>query len=321
MSNSEPSPRKPRKTGPIPRKGDPIPRKPDPNPEVKPAAAAPSKAPGRNPLADKAAQSRKSGPTIHRGTVKHTKPTRKPFPGKKPPLLVQPTTLWDYPSQHYGNEIQGDPNYRGATPSYVIWNLLQRYTKPGDTVVDPCCGSGTTLDVCKDLGRKGLGFDVDPQRNDITYADSRSMPLADESADFVFIDPPYSTHLEYSDDPACIGKLSAVDGSYYEAMAEVFADIHRILKPDSYMGLYVSDSFETGKGFFPIGMELFAMLCGPFAPVDIISVTRHNKTLEMGNYRKSAEEGNFFLRGFNYLFILYKPGEFPNAAVAKIEPQ
>jgi hypothetical protein len=26
----------------------------------------------------------------------------------------------------------------------------------------------------------------------------------------------------------------------------------------------------------------------------------------MGNYRKAAEEENFFLRGFNYLFIMYK---------------
>jgi len=26
----------------------------------------------------------------------------------------------------------------------------------------------------------------------------------------------------------------------------------------------------------------------------------------MGNYRKAAEEGNFFLRGFNYLFIMRK---------------
>ncbi|HEX2972282.1 MAG TPA: hypothetical protein VHP11_08105, partial [Tepidisphaeraceae bacterium] len=40
--------------------------------------------------------------------------------------------------------------------------------------------------------------------------------------------------------------------------------------------------------------------------VDIIAVTRHNKTLEMGNYRAAAEEGNFFLRGFNYLFIMRK---------------
>jgi hypothetical protein len=35
-----------------------------------------------------------------------------------------------------------------------------------------------------------------------------------------------------------------------------------------------------------------------FEPVDVVAVVRHNKTLEMGNYRKAAEEGNFFLRGF-----------------------
>jgi hypothetical protein len=45
-----------------------------------------------------------------------------------------------------------------------------------------------------------------------------------------------------------------------------------------------------------------------FEPVDVISVIRHNKTLEMGNYRKAADEGNFFLRGFNYLFIMRNSG-------------
>jgi len=34
----------------------------------------------------------------------------------------------------------------------------------------------------------------------------------------------------------------------------------------------------------------------------------------MGNYRKAADEGNFFLRGFNYLFILRKPGPPPAAS-------
>ena len=83
-------------------------------------------------------------------------------PFKKPPLRIQPTTLWDYPSQHYGEGVQGDPNYRGATPSYIIWNLLQRYTQPKDLVIDPCAGSGTTLDVARDLGRRALGYDLAP---------------------------------------------------------------------------------------------------------------------------------------------------------------
>jgi hypothetical protein len=79
-----------------------------------------------------------------------------------------------------------------------------------------------------------------------------------------------------------------------------------VLKPGRYMGLYVSDSYEKKKGFFPIGFELFSIMREYFTPIDIVSVVRHNKTLEMGNYRKAADEGNFFLRGFNYLFIMQK---------------
>jgi hypothetical protein len=39
----------------------------------------------------------------------------------------------------------------------------------------------------------------------------------------------------------------------------------------------------------------------------VVAVVRHNRTLDFGNYRKAAEEQNFFLRGFNYLFIARKP--------------
>lgn len=225
---------------------------------------------------------------------------------RKPPLRIQVTTLWDYPSQHYGEGVQGDPNYKGATPSYIIWNLLQRYTKEKDLVVDPMCGSGTTLDVARDLNRRALGYDVHPTRKDIFRVDARKLPpeLTDK-VDFVFIDPPYSTHLDYGPDPRDIGKLDAA-GGYYPAMEQVIREIHRVLKPGRHMGLYVSDSYVHGKTFHPIGFELFARLRERFEPVDIISVTRHNKTLEMGNYRKAAEEGNFFLRGFNYLFIMKK---------------
>lgn len=231
---------------------------------------------------------------------------------RKPPLRLQSSTLWDYPSQHYGQGVQGDPNYKGATPSYIIWNLLQRYTREKDLVVDPCAGSGTTLDVARDLNRRALGYDVHPARKDIFRVDARKLPPElTGKADFVFIDPPYSTHLDYGPDPRDIGKLSAEGGAYYTAMEQVIEEIHRILKPARHMALYVSDSYEhkkPGAGTFrPLGFELFDRLRKRFEPVDIVSVVRHNKTLEMGNYRKAAEEGNFFLRGFNYLFIMRKP--------------
>lgn len=225
---------------------------------------------------------------------------------KKPKLTLQTTTLWEYPSQHYGNTIQGDPNYKGATPSYIQWNLLNRYTRPDDVILDPMCGSGTTLDVAKDLGRKGIGFDIAPFRPDIKQADARRLPLPDQSVDFVFVDPPYSTHLKYSGHPQCIGELDAKDPQYYEAMEKVINEIYRVLKDRRYMALYVSDSYRKGEPFQPIGFDLFAIMRRKFRPVDIVSVVRGNRTLKKPHWHRSASEGNYFLRGFNYLFIMKK---------------
>jgi len=249
------------------------------------------------------------------------KPSRKGGPGdkrparrKKPPLELFATTLWEYPSQHYGEAIQGDKHYAGATPSWVIWQLLKRYTKPKDLIVDPTCGSGTTLDVARDLKRRALGYDLQPTRDDIFRADARELPLEDEKAEFVFVDPPYSTHIEYSDDARCIGKLDAggpdAGKAYYDAMDAIFREMRRIAKPGGHAACYVSDSFRKNalQPFMPIGFELFARLRRHFEPVDIVAVVRRNQKLERGNWRKAAEEGNFFLRGFNYLFIMRKPG-------------
>lgn len=282
-------------------------RSPKPGAGQKPAGRAPEGRGGKNRPA--------RGPAEPRGTEpkkvdKEPAPRKSGVGGKpgfsKPGLKLQPTTLWEYPSQHYGGEEQGSSKYIGATPSWLIWNLLMRYTKSGDLVVDPMCGSGTTLDVCRDFDRRALGYDVNPTRKDIFRVDARKLPLESEKADFVFIDPPYSTHVDYSDDPRCIGKLHASDSAYYESLEKVISEIHRVLRPDRYMALYISDSYEKNKGFFPIGFEVFSILRRYFTAVDIISVVRHNRTLNMGNYRAAAEQGNFFLRGFNYLFVMYK---------------
>ena len=66
---------------------------------------------------------------------------RKEEGGEKP--LLEVTTLWDYPKQSYGKTSKGDNKYPGVTPAFVIYNLIQRYTKPYDLVVDPMAGSGT----------------------------------------------------------------------------------------------------------------------------------------------------------------------------------
>jgi adenine-specific DNA-methyltransferase len=223
-------------------------------------------------------------------------------PPRKPPLVPQVTTLWEYPSQHYGDEEQGSQRYRGATPSYVIWNVVHRFTEPDDLVLDPFCGSGTTLDVCTDLERRSVGFDLAPSRPDIQQADARSLPLKQRSVDLVFMDPPYADNLAYSDDPRCIGKLKA-DGRYQRAMRLALAESARVLREGKVLAVYVCDVFQKGRGFFPLGFELFQLAREHFVPLDVVAVVRHNKTLSMGNYRKAADEGDFFLRGFNYLMI------------------
>jgi DNA modification methylase len=221
---------------------------------------------------------------------------------RKPPLVPQVTTLWDYPSQHYGEREQGSKDYRGATPSYVIWNVLHRFTTAGEKVLDPFCGSGTTVEVCKDLGRVGLGFDVAPAHPEVKAADARSLPLKNASVDLVFMDPPYADNLEYSNDPRCIGKLPA-DGRYQRAMRLVLDESARVLRPNRMLAIFVCDVFKKDKGFHPLGFELFELAKKHFIPHDVVAVVRHNKTLQMGNYRKAADEGGFFLRGFNYLMI------------------
>ena len=79
------------------------------------------------------------------------------------------------------------------------------------------CGSGTTIDVAKEEGRKVIGFDLVPYRDDIRQADARNIPLADNSIDMVFIDSPYSDNIKYSDHLDCIGKISCEKKNFFRS--------------------------------------------------------------------------------------------------------
>jgi len=40
--------------------------------------------------------------------------------------------------------------------------ILKNYSEPGEIVLDPFLGSGTTLRACRETGRIGLGFEINP---------------------------------------------------------------------------------------------------------------------------------------------------------------
>lgn len=46
-------------------------------------------------------------------------------------------------------------------PVKVLEKLIEIFTDPGDVVIDPCCGSGTTLRAARNLGRSAYGFEID----------------------------------------------------------------------------------------------------------------------------------------------------------------
>lgn len=45
-------------------------------------------------------------------------------------------------------------------PVGLLKELIELFTDPGDVVIDPCAGSGSTLRACMETGRKGYGFEV-----------------------------------------------------------------------------------------------------------------------------------------------------------------
>ena len=215
------------------------------------------------------------------------------------------TTLWDFPTQNYGDKLHGNNKYHGVTPAFIIWNLIQRYTKEGDLVIDPMCGSGTTIDVCKEEKRKVLGFDIVPYRPDIRQADARKLPLNNEIADFVFIDSPYSDNIKYNDHPDNIGNISCENSIFFEELGKVAKEAYRILKTAKYIAWLIGDQAKKIK-FISVGFKMYSVLEKYFKPVDIICVTRHNQTSNTTIWHKRAKKYNFYLRGFKYLIIMQK---------------
>lgn len=89
------------------------------------------------------------------------------------------------------NERQG---FHGCQmPEQLLGRIIKVCSNPGDLVLDPFSGSGTTLVVAKKLGRRCLGFDLSPEY----VAQGRKRLLAAQVGDA----------LEGAPEPAVVGTL------------------------------------------------------------------------------------------------------------------
>lgn len=102
-------------------------------------------------------------------------------------------------------------------PPQVARNLILRYSKEGDIVLDAFVGSGTTLIECKLTGRRGIGVDINKealiltidrlnfgslgtfQKQKTFLGDARNLNLIkDESIDLIATHPPYASIISYT---------------------------------------------------------------------------------------------------------------------------
>ena len=63
-------------------------------------------------------------------------------------------------------------------PVAVLTRLIEIFTDPGDVVIDPCCGSGSTLRAAAELGRNAYGFEID--RNFYTRAKNEMLVFEED---------------------------------------------------------------------------------------------------------------------------------------------
>ena len=87
----------------------------------------------------------------------------------------------------WGRDDKSIPKIHPAQkPVSVLKKLIEVCTDPGDVVIDPCCGSGSTLRAAHDLGRSAFGFEID--RNFYTQAKDKMLNFPKETTHQMTLD-------------------------------------------------------------------------------------------------------------------------------------
>ena len=95
---------------------------------------------------------------------------------------ANPGDVWEFSHVHYSNgNRQEHPTQK---PEGLMERMVLASSNSGDWVLDPFSGSGTTLRVCQQLQRNGVGIEINPD-----YVTMTQKRLATEFSGFDTIDP------------------------------------------------------------------------------------------------------------------------------------
>ncbi len=244
---------------------------------------------------------------------------------------LENTTVWSF--RRRGDWATHDGRYRGNWSPYIPRNIILRYSRPGDLVLDYFVGGGTTAVEAKLLGRRCIARDINPQAVALTLqnldfspppslfdgriyepivevGDARDLSgIPDGSVDLICAHPPYAGIIRYSS--GVPGDLSALPiPQFLSEMRKVAAESLRVLKPGGKCAILVGDA-RRSRRIVPIGfMVIRAFLDAGFRLRELIIKRQHNCRMTGFWYERSIRH-NFLLLAHEYLPVFEKPERPP----------
>jgi len=214
--------------------------------------------------------------------------------------------------------------YRWNWSPDVVRNLIMRYSKEWDLLLDPMIGWWTTAVECKLLDRHLLAYDINPEALKITKEalnfeykskakiglklnDTRVLNfLKDESIDFILTHPPYADIINYSDKKIekDLSNLHDID-KFCDEMEIIAKEYFRVLKPWKFCAILMGDT-RRNKLYQPMAFKVMERFIktGFQLKEDIVKV-QHNCKATWFRVKKS-QEANFLLIMHEHLFVFQK---------------
>jgi DNA modification methylase len=249
---------------------------------------------------------------------------------------LENTTVWSFKGR--GSWATHSGNYRGNWSPYIPRNVILRYSKPGDVVLDQFVGGGTTAIEAKLLGRRCIAYDINPKAVELTLknlnfyiprsflyeiyepivqiGDARNLKnINDESIDLICTHPPYAGIINYS--LKIEGDLSNLKISeYVEEMKKVAKECYRVLKQGGKCAILIGDT-RKNKKVVPLGFEVINIFLEVgFKLKELVIKIQHNcKTT--GFWYERSIKNNFLLLKHEYLPIFEKKDESLNCQKAE----
>jgi DNA modification methylase len=242
------------------------------------------------------------------------------------------TTVWSFPVR--GAWATHNNKYRGNFAPQLARNVIETYSEPGEVVLDPMAGGGTTLIEAKLLGRGFIGGDINPaavklcekvttfengttgkdakscvSTEKIVCADARDLSfLGEGSVDLILTHPPYLNIIHYSDKLS--GDLSAISSvkKFCGEMRIIAGELLRVLKAGRYCAILMGDT-RRGRHFVPLAYRVMDTFldAGFILKEDIIKV-QHNCS-STSRWVGKAKKAGFYLIMHEHLFVFRKASE------------